>query len=149
MNSEITLKRLGADDLQLLQRMVILFHRVFEVEERIMAAEDYHEQLLKNPAFIAMVAMDGNEIVGGLTAYVLPMYYRRSAEAYIYDIAVADAHQRKGVGRALIESLKEYCWQNGISTIFVEANEEDIHAVDFYRSLGGQMEKVAHFNFRL
>jgi aminoglycoside 3-N-acetyltransferase I len=149
MNEQITVKRLEADDLQLLQRLVILFHRVFEADEKIMAAEDYHVQLLENPAFIAMVAMDGKEIVGGLTAYLLPMYYRHSAEAYIYDIAVADAHQRKGLGRALIESLKEYCRQNGISTIFVEAHEEDTHAVAFYKSLGGQMEKVAHFNFEL
>jgi hypothetical protein len=31
--------------------------------------------------------------------------------------------------------------------MFVEAHEEDQHAVNFYYKAGGQAEKVVHFNF--
>jgi aminoglycoside 3-N-acetyltransferase I len=45
--------------------------------------------------------------------------------------------------------LKEYCKQNEIKEMFVAANEEDKNALDFYRSTGGNAEKVVHFNYEI
>lgn len=33
--------------------------------------------------------------------------------------------------------------------MFVAASEEDVHALDFYHSTGGEAEKVVHFNYSL
>jgi hypothetical protein len=35
----------------------------------------YLQKLLKRPSFIVFVAIKENEIIGGLAAYELPMYY--------------------------------------------------------------------------
>ena len=58
---------------------------------------------LAAPHFIALAATAGtNEVVGGLAAYVLDKFERRRREIYIYDLAVAAEHRRRGVATALI-----------------------------------------------
>ncbi|HET6992784.1 MAG TPA: GNAT family N-acetyltransferase, partial [Bacteroidia bacterium] len=105
--------------------------------------------LLSKKEFIVFAALHENEVVGGLTAYELPMHSSDHSEAYIYDIAVHSRFQRKGLGLKMIAALKDYCRQNGIQTFFVEAHGEDIHAVEFYHKAGGKAEKVVHFNFEV
>jgi len=75
------------------------------------------------------------------------MYNSDSAELFIYDIAVRPEFQRKGVGKRLMLAAQAFCTQNGIKQMFVDANEADTHALDFYSSLGGRAEKVVQFTF--
>jgi len=42
--------------------------------------------------------------------------------------------QRKGIRKKLIGRLVQYCRENDFDHAFVEAETEDIHAVNFYRS---------------
>ncbi len=146
-NKKLQIKKLAEHDLLLFKKLIQLFHKVFEMENALTANEAYLKTLLPKRSFIVYAAVYENEVVGGLTAYELPMYYSEGSELYIYDIAVKSEFQRKGVGKQILLSLKEYCRQNGIKEMFVEAHEEDKHAVDFYHSSGGQAEKVVHFNF--
>ena len=148
-NIEINIKHLTFQHLPLFQKLLQLFHEVFEMGEEITVSDSYLSSLLAKPEFIALAAVDGDEVLGGLTAYVMPMYYKESAEAYLYDMAVGNAHQRKGIGKQLVGALIAYCKEHGISTAFVEAHEEDTHAVEFYLSTGGKAEKVVHFNYHI
>lgn len=86
-------------------------------------------------------------VAGGATAYVLAPYHARMPELFIYDVAIATQHQRKGLGAKLIAALKDYCRENNIGEMFVPAHEEDTHALDFYRSTGGKAEKVVLFTY--
>ena len=43
--------------------------------------------------FIALVALDGNKVVGGLAAYVLDKFEQERKEIYIYDLAVSKDHR--------------------------------------------------------
>jgi aminoglycoside 3-N-acetyltransferase I len=86
-----------------------------------------------------------DEVMGGLTACGLPMYYSNRSEIFLYDLAVKPEYQRMGFGKGLIQSLKEYCIKNGIKEFFVMAHEEDEHAIEFYRATGGRGEKVINF----
>jgi aminoglycoside 3-N-acetyltransferase I len=147
MKEEVQIKRLGSHDIIIFQKLIGLFQDVFEMENLVEAQEPYLPGLLQKPDFIALCAIVENEIVGGLTAYELPLYYNGGSEIFIYDLAVKPAFQRKGFGRKLLVSLEEYCQQSGIRVMFVSANEEDEHAVDFYHSTGGKAEKVIHFNY--
>jgi aminoglycoside 3-N-acetyltransferase I len=146
---KIEIKRLGKQNVLIFQKLIRLFQEVFETEQLIACEESYLERLLEKPGFIAYSAIFENEVVGGLTAYELPMYYTANSEIFIYDIAIRPAFQRKGVGKKLLLSLEEYCRQNGINLMFVAASEEDEHALDFYHSTGGKAEKVVHFNYSI
>jgi len=140
----IEIKRLTKEDLSNFTALINLFNLVFEEESKI-GSEANSLRLLNNDGFIAIVAIAENEVVGGLTAYELPMYYSDSSEIFLYDLAVKPEHQGNGIGKGLLHSLREYCIENGIKDFFVMAHEEDAHAIEFYRATGGKAEKVVNF----
>lgn len=151
------IKKLGPEDLASAQDVFILFKKVFDgatIAAKDLPSETYLKQLLATPSFHIFAAVENStgdtandKIVGGLTAYEFAMYLKEEKEAYLYDLAVDETYRRQGIARALIESAKQYARENNIATLFVEANEEDIAAVEFYKSLtGASAEKVMHFN---
>ncbi len=122
-----------------------MFNVVFEEEYPTIGSEANSQRLLDDDRFIVLVALADNEVVGGLTAYELQKYYSDTSEIFIYDLAVKPEYQRMGIGKGLIQSLKEYCLKHGIKEFFVMAHEEDKHAIEFYRVTGGKSEKVVNF----
>src|SRR5215210_5404141 len=114
----IEIKLLTKEDFSKLISLVDLFNTVFEEESKI-GSESNLLSLLTNKSFIALVAIDKGEIVGGLTAYELPMYYSDSSEIFIYDLAIKPDYQRMGIGKGLLQRLKGYCTENGINEFFV------------------------------
>jgi aminoglycoside 3-N-acetyltransferase I len=142
-------KQLTENDVSAFSDLIKLFHEVFETQAEQEASSSYLAKLLARNDFLVFVALDQNEVVGGLTGYVLEQYYGEYSEVYIYDIAVKNALHGKGIGKKLIEALRNYSLKKGFKVIFVEAHEEDIDAVEFYRRTGGEEEKVVHFNYVL
>jgi len=138
------IKRLTKEGLADFAALVNLFNIVFEEEPRI-GSDNHLRQLLNRADFVVLAALMENEVVGGLTAYELPLYYSDSSEFFLYDLAVKPEYQRKGIGKRLIQSLKAYCIENEVKEFFVMAHEEDEHAVEFYRATGGRSEKVVNF----
>ena len=69
-----------------------------------------------------------------------------ATEIFLYDIAVDTEHQRRGIGRRLVDTLRTMARTEGIDVIFVPADNQDTHALDFYRSLGGRPAAVTMFD---
>src|SRR5258706_10149624 len=120
-------KLLTKEDLSTFVSLINLFNLVFEEENPAIGSEANSQQLLDDDRFIVLVALADNEVVGGLTAYELQKYYSDTSEIFIYDLAVKPEYQRMGIGKGLIQSLKEYCLKHGIKEFFVMAHEEDKH----------------------
>ena len=95
-----------------------------------------------------MVSLEGNTVVGGLVAYVLQKFERERSEVYIYDLAVAVAHRRKGIATRLINELKPIASKCGAHVIFVQADRGDEPAITLYESLG-KKEDVYHFDIKV
>lgn len=141
------IKKLGKNDLLIAHTLFMTLQEVFETEQPSLADEAYLTRLLADEHFICFAAIIDDKVAGGLTAYELPMYHAAYSECYIYDVAVHPDYQRMGVGKQLIAALKGYCHTHNIKTMFVEAQEEDGHAIQFYRSTGADEERVMHFNY--
>ncbi len=107
--------------------------------------EAYRRELLGDPNFVALAAVANGAVVGGLAAYVLRKFEAERSEAYIYDLAVDEAHRRQGVATALIEALKPIAKARGAYVIFVQADYGDDPAVALYTKLGLR-EDVMHFD---
>ncbi|OCX51710.1 hypothetical protein BEL04_16985 [Mucilaginibacter sp. PPCGB 2223] len=146
---QIEIKQLSTTDLDLTQQLFILLQQVFGAEHPIKVSKTYTQRLLANPVFVAFAAIVYGELAGGLTGYISPMYNGEISELYIYDIAVKPEFQRRGIGKQLIAFTKDYCSKSGMSAMYVQANAEDEHALDFYRSSGGREHKVVHFTYTL
>ena len=141
-------KRLTKEDISTFNSLIDMFNLVFDEEPKI-KSKAHSLKLLGRNDFIAMAVLAENQVVGGLTAYELPMIYSDYSEIFLYDLAVKPEYQRMGIGKKLIQSLKEYCIKNGIKEFFVLAHEEDEHAVEFYHATGGKSEKVVNFLYKV
>ncbi|MFN3495313.1 MAG: AAC(3)-I family aminoglycoside N-acetyltransferase [Hydrogenophaga sp.] len=147
MTPATTLHTLAPGDIDLFRAMLALFGEAFEDQETYTGQQPddaYIQGLLADRHFIALVACSGTEVIGGLAGYVVPKFEQARSEFYIYDLAVADAHRRRGVATALIEALKVLCAQRGVYVIFVQADHGDDPAVALYTKLGTR-EDVMHF----
>jgi len=139
------IKKLTQEDLPSFKLLIKLFNTVFEEDRPCIGSDANSLKLLGSKNFIAFAAISESNVIGGITAYELPMVYSDSSEVMLYDMAVKSEYQRMGIGRGLIQTLKEYCIKNDIETFFVMAHEEDIHAIEFYHATGGKSEKVVNF----
>src|ERR671916_1697687 len=144
----VTLHRLVLADVPLLRKLNALFGDAF-AEPEIYTAEPpsdaYLEGLLAKEHVVALVAMAGEEVLGGLVAYELDKFERERREFYIYDLAVAAEHRRRCIATALIEHLREIAARRGAWVIYVQADYGDDPAIALYEKLGVR-EEVLHFD---
>lgn len=146
----VEIRLLTANDIELMLALSRCFGEVFNdmgsyTEKRPSA--DYLKQLLSGESFIALVALDGEDVIGGLAAYELKKFEQARSEIYIYDLAVLSAYRRKGIATALIKNLKRIAADRGAYVIFVQADTgaEDAPAIALYHKLGCR-EEVLHFD---
>ena len=146
---EVKVKKLADSDLNQFKELIFLFEDVFEMKNFEMPVDDHLASLLKKDGFYVFVALVEGRVVGGLTAYTLERYYSTSPLVYIFDLAVRTEFQRRGIGRKLIAGINDFCREIGAEEVFVQADEVDLYALEFYRSTGGNAEKVVHFTYPL
>lgn len=144
--SQVRTRRLTAGDRELARSLFTLIATVFE-ETPAPLSDGYLDQLLHRDEFWAVAAFVGDELVGGITAQLLPMTRAEASELFIYDLAVRADWQRQGVGRHLVTTLREQVASLGIQTMFVAADNDDLHALTFYQVLGGMPSAVTFFTF--
>ena len=107
--------------------------------------DEYLQGLLESQTFVAIVALEGTDVIGGLAGYVLPKFEQTRSEFYIYDLAVNEAHRRRGVATAVIQELRRLIAARDIYVIFVQADHGDDPAISLYTKLGTR-EEVLHFD---
>jgi aminoglycoside 3-N-acetyltransferase I len=144
-------RQLTRADVSLLKDLLRVFGEAFDeldTYQRSIPGDDYLTQLLTKRHFIAMVAMEGKEVVGGLAAYELDKFEQDRREIYIYDLAVVERHRRRGVATGLISKLRKIASERNVHVIFVQADTEDSPAIAFYESLG-RKETAFHFDIEV
>ena len=90
-----------------------------------------------------LVALEGEEIVGHLqlTDTAEP------AEVEVKNTAVDPGHQRRGIGRALMEAAIELARDEGRSRLLVAAAAADVGNLRFYQRLGFRIRSVGRDAF--
>jgi aminoglycoside 3-N-acetyltransferase I len=139
---------LGAGDAAAMAAMNAMFGRVFEDPESYGGAPPgalYLARLLRSESFIAIAALDGETVVGGLAAYVLPKFEQARNEVYLYDLAVDAAYRRRGIATALIAALQREAAARDAWVVYVQADHGDAPAIALYTRLGTR-EDVLHFD---
>ena len=148
MPGEYRVTQLRRSDVGSLKQLLKVFGEAFgdvPTYQDAVPSDEYLAALLASPMFIGVVANQGGEVVGGLAAYELPKFERVRREIYLYDLAVAQSHRRRGLARALILELKRIAKNRGAYVIFVQADRGDGPAIALYESLG-KREDVFHFD---
>jgi aminoglycoside 3-N-acetyltransferase I len=146
----ITILQLTAAHTDFFAALVQLFQDVFETGKVLLTQQQHLRQLVNDPRFIVLTAIQSNKVIGGLTAHVLNSYTTEKPSVYLYDIAVLPEWQRQGIGRQLVASLLQACKKEGYAEVFVQAEADDKNAIHFYRStpISGKLN-ATHFYYHL
>lgn len=143
-----TVNRLEPGDVALMRALNAVFGEAFGEPDTYGAEppSDVHLRAsLGKEHVIALAALVAEEVVGGLVAYELDKLERARREVYIYDLAVAEPHRRRGIATALIERLRTIAGERGAWVVFVQADHGDEPAIALYEKLGTR-EEVLHFD---
>ena len=146
--SSYAVRQLRLGDADLFRALLTMFGEVFgDVESylRSQPSDAYIGNLLAGDAFIALVALHDETVVGGLAAYELKKFEQERSEIYIYDLAVREERRRQGIATALIAELKAIARRRGAYVIYVQADYIDPPAIALYTKLGTR-EDVLHFD---
>jgi aminoglycoside 3-N-acetyltransferase I len=142
-------RRLTARDVPAMRKLLVMFAEAFEDSVNYDSrppSDAYLRALLDRAHVIVLTTFDEKgAVVGGLVAYVLEKFEQERSEVYIYDLAVARTHRRRGIATRLIGELRRIAHELGAYVIFVQADPPDAPAVALYESLGTR-EDVYHFD---
>jgi aminoglycoside 3-N-acetyltransferase I len=142
--------RLKVQQIDLFKELLLVFQRVFQMKDIAYPEDSELQTLLSSPDFMVFVALEGKQVVGGLTVQVMHQYYYKEPIGHIYDLAVLNEFQRQGIASRLIKATCNHCKQMGFREVYVQADKIDDHALEFYRSTNpADEEDVSHFTYKL
>jgi ribosomal protein S18 acetylase RimI-like enzyme len=143
-----TVKKLSASDVDVFEALLSLWHEEENAAKPI-PSSDYLRALLARESFHVLVALDGDVVAGGLTAYELPTYFEKGHEMFLYEIGTDDRYMRKGIATALIDALKRICSEKDIRCLYVGTAINNQPARYLYRNTGGSFDNVAWYTYTL
>lgn len=145
---DFSVHQIAPDDVALMEALLATFGEAFDEVETYggnRPSVGYLRRLLGSDYFIALAALKGGAVAGGIAAYELKKFEQERSEIYIYDLAVAAAHRREGIATALIQELKKIADLRGAYVISVQVDIGDEPAIALYTKLGAR-EDVLHFD---
>jgi ribosomal protein S18 acetylase RimI-like enzyme len=139
MTDAVVVRRLGPSDAAELTRAVEVLVPVAEREGEIRSAEygTHLTRALATPSCYVFLATQAATPVGYVSAYRLPRLTHASDQAYVFDIVVAAAMRRRGVGRRLLEALLATCWREGVTWAWAGTARENRAAQGLFEATGG------------
>lgn len=125
-------RRLGARDVSLAQRLVVKFHH-----SKVSAA--YLHEVLANRRNVMLAALDGEEIVGFLWGHWLARLRLEQDHLLVYEIEVVEERRRQGIGTRLIQVVLDEAASRDAEVSLLTNHSNEV-AVAFYEGLGGEVK---------
>jgi ribosomal protein S18 acetylase RimI-like enzyme len=100
------------------------------------------DALLADPRTLMLVAFDGERPVGFVLAHELPRRHGDRSHLFVYEVDVAESHQRRGIASALLARLAEFARERKIRSGFVLTDPGNGPANALYRGAGGATQGV-------
>lgn len=105
--------------------------RLFEVEAADLEVLDDPERSIVAPGGMIFMAFDGDAVVGTVAMI------RVTAERFeLAKMAVAQTHQRRGIGELLGRACRDWAARQGVRIVFLETNSRLHNAIRLYERLG-------------
>jgi len=92
-------------------------------------ATDFHFARSR-PGSDILVAAEGDEIIGSV------MVGHDGHRGWLYYVAVAPQHQKKGIGRALVKAAERWLSDRGVPKVHLMVRETNTQVVEFYAHMG-------------
>lgn len=96
----------------------------------------YFSKYIADNDCTVLIAYDSNEGVGYIACGPKVIDYRKSKYLEIDSISVGPDYQSKGIGKLLIEKVKNWGKQNGYQRLFANSYFKNQRAIEFYKRNG-------------
>ena len=94
------------------------------------------ETLLKDDKTYLLAAMEGKEVFGYDLAYRFPSLYESGYLAYLYDIEVKALHRRKGIGKALVQTMLELLKRDKVKEVWLGTGVDNPEGQGLFSATG-------------
>ncbi|HZC84508.1 MAG TPA: GNAT family N-acetyltransferase [Rubrobacter sp.] len=105
------------------------------------------KELLEEPRARVIVAENEAGIVGGVSFWIKPDLAHGDIVVEVPMLVVAEDHRRSGVGKLLMEEVRNVASDKGASQIELVTTRANVTAREFYRSLGFVEADVVSLEF--
>ena len=124
----VEIRRLDPGDERLLLAGAALFDvpPIDLLAERFLSSEGHH---------LLFALDDAGEPVGFVSG-IETTHPDKGTEMFLYELSVAEAHRRRGIGTALVESLAELARERGCYGMWVSTEADNTAALGAYRAAG-------------
>jgi aminoglycoside 3-N-acetyltransferase I len=146
---DYSIQKLSTADIALARQLIQLWNEQDHIADPPEPSDRYLTGLLSSEAFHVYAAVQEDRLIGGLTAYELPMFKEEIREMFLYEIGVHEKYQQKGIAKNLIQELKKACGQKGIKIIFVGSSMDNLAAQQLYAGTGGAREDIPWYTYEL
>lgn len=97
-------------------------------------------RFLSNPSNHLIVAERDGTLAGFVLAYRLDRLDRDAGQLFLYDVGVAPAYRRSGIGTRLMRFVRQLVVEESLMEAFVLTDHDNDAAVRLYRGTGGEVE---------
>jgi len=106
------------------------------------------QQYLAEPGHMMIVAIDDGVVVGQCAA-VIHRHPDKVTELYIDELGTAPSHQRRGIGRRMIDAMFDWGRELGCKESWLGTELDNVAANALYRAIQGKADTMAYFEFEL
>ena len=90
----------------------------------------------KNPVWQALVAVNEEEIIIGISLYYMRYSTWKGLRLYLEDLIVTSAYRGKGIGKMLFENTVDEARKMGVSGMMWQVLDWNEPAIEFYKKYG-------------
>jgi ribosomal protein S18 acetylase RimI-like enzyme len=105
------------------------------------ARPEWASRFLSSPGHHLLVAYDGSEPAGMVTGVEMT-HPDKGTEMFLYELAVAEPHRGRGIGRALVSALADLARDHGCYGMWVLTDADNRAALATYHGAGGEEESL-------
>ncbi len=124
-----------------------LIDEAFDTNTDINSYSKYNPE---NESYEIVVIKENEDIIATLTMYKLNLFtFSFQPTIELFNVAVKKEFKRKGLGKLLIDYVKEYAKKNGYKTIHLTCLEEEKDVHLFYENVGFKKNESRKYSMYL
>ena len=100
------------------------------------SAQNYLDELQISGSIMLRLETEPRETIGFVVGRVIEGAIEHETQAEIYNIAIVESHQRRGLGQILFDEFTQKCREKYVASLWLEVRESNQKAIDFYQKNG-------------
>jgi N-acetylglutamate synthase-like GNAT family acetyltransferase len=148
MNSSVKIRQAKQADID---GMAQLLSQLFSIEADFVVDEEKQrrglQMLLDAMGAYVLIAEEQGSVIGMATVQVLVSTAEGGYVGLVEDVVVDSGYRDKGVGAAMLDGLRSWAQDNGLTRLQLAADKDNKSALEFYAGKGWEQTNLVMLRF--